>query len=296
MPLRHEGAGARATRPRWLAGLAVIGAFAALTWLETRRPLRGAVEPKGRHVVRNLAVAGLSAATLRALERPVVEPLAKQVDRHGWGLLPRLGLPRPVETAAAVALMDYTLYLWHVLTHRVPLLWRLHRVHHMDLDLDASTALRFHAVEMALSVPWRAAQVGLIGVRPGALTLWQNLTLLSILFHHSNLRLPIRIERRLNRLIVTPRMHGIHHSIVPEETGSNWSSGLTVWDRLHGTLLQDVPQRDVVIGVPDVRQPAEATLGKALLAPVSAPPTDRLPDGRRPARPARSPRPTRLCP
>ncbi len=82
----------------------------------------------------------------------MVEPLAARVDRHGWGLLPRLGLPKPVETAAAVVLLDYTLYVWHVLTHRVPLLWRLHRIHHMDLDLDASTALRFHAAEMALSV------------------------------------------------------------------------------------------------------------------------------------------------
>ena len=289
-----------AARPRtlWLPALAAagaVGAFAALTWLETRRPLRRTVEPKGRHVVRNLAIAGLSAATLRALEHPVVEPLAVRVDRHGWGLLPRLGLPRPVETAAAVVLMDYTLYLWHVLTHRVPLLWRLHRVHHMDLGLDASTALRFHAAEMALSVPWRAAQVALIGVRPDALALWQNLTLLSILFHHSNLRLPIRLEGRLNRLIVTPRMHGIHHSIVPEETRSNWSSGLTVWDWLHGTLRLNVPQDAITIGVPEVRNAREATLGRALLLPLTGPePTGRLPDGRRPARRPRREPPTRL--
>jgi len=263
----------------------------------TRRPLRRTVEPKGRHVARNLAVAGLSAATLRVLERPVVEPLAARVDRNGWGLLPRLGLPKPLETAAVVVLMDYTLYVWHVLTHRVPLLWRLHRIHHMDLDLDASTALRFHAAEMALSVPWRAAQVVLIGVRPGALALWQNLTLLSILFHHSNLRLPIGAERRLNRLIVTPRMHGIHHSIVPEETGSNWSSGLSVWDQLHGTLRLDVPQDAIVIGVPDVRDAREATLGHALLMPVTGPePTGRLPDGRRPSRPPRREPSDRLLP
>ncbi|MBP2315906.1 sterol desaturase family protein [Azospirillum soli] len=288
-------AAARSRAAAWLPGLAMLGTFAALTWLETRRPLRRTVEPKGRHVARNLAIAGLSAATIRALEKPVVEPLAARVDRHGWGLLPRLGLPKPVETAVAVVLLDYTLYIWHVLTHRMPLLWRLHRIHHMDLDLDTSTALRFHAAEMALSVPWRAAQVVLIGVRPDALSRWQTLTLLSILFHHSNLRLPVEVERWLTRVIVTPRMHGIHHSIVPEETGSNWSSGLSLWDRLHGTLTLNVLQDAIVIGVPEVRDAEQVTLGRALAMPVTGPaPTGRLPDGRRPSRSARPVPETRL--
>src|SRR3546814_2584537 len=107
--------------------------------------------------------------------------------------------------------MYYTLYVWHLLLHRVPLLWRCHVAHHVDLDLDASTALRFHFAELALSVPWRAAQIVLIGVSPRALSVWQTALLLSVLFHHSNARLPPAMERRLNRLIVTPRMHGIHH-------------------------------------------------------------------------------------
>lgn len=154
-----------------------------------------------------------------------------------------------------------------------------------------------HWRRSALSVPWRTAQAALIGVRPGALALWRNLTLLSILFHHSNLRQPTRIERRLNRLIVTPRMHGIHHSVVPEETGSNWSSGLTVWDRLHGTLRLNVPQDAIVIGVPKVREAREATLGRALLLPLTDPePTGRLPDGRRPSRFRRREPPTLLLP
>src|SRR5215208_1822575 len=103
--------------------------------------------------------------------------------------------------------MDYTLYLWHMLTHRVPALWRFHQVHHCDLDMDASTALRFHFAEMAISVPYRAAQVAVLGVAPRPLSIWQTFLFVSILFHHSNLRLPLWLERRLSWMIVTPRMH-----------------------------------------------------------------------------------------
>ena len=126
-------------------------------------------------------------------------------------------LPEWVEVPLAVILLDYTLYVWHVLTHRVSWLWRFHVVHHVDLDLDASTALRFHCGELVLSVAWRAGQILLIGVSPLALSVWQTAVLLSILFHHSNVRLAVETERRLNRFIVTPRMHGIHHSIVQEK-------------------------------------------------------------------------------
>jgi sterol desaturase/sphingolipid hydroxylase (fatty acid hydroxylase superfamily) len=167
----------------------------------------------------------------------------------------------------AVVALDYTLYLWHVLTHRVPFLWRFHQVHHVDLDLDASTAIRFHFGEMALSVPWRAAQVLVLGVSPRALALWQKLTLIEILFHHSNLELPLEVERWLCCFVVTPRMHGIHHSIVEEEINSNWSSGLTLWDFLHGTLRLDVPQDEIIIGVPAYRKPEELTLPNLLAMP-----------------------------
>jgi sterol desaturase/sphingolipid hydroxylase (fatty acid hydroxylase superfamily) len=167
----------------------------------------------------------------------------------------------------AIVLLDYTLYVWHVLTHRVSWLWRFHLVHHVDRDLDASTALRFHAGELALSIPWRALQVAAIGVPPDALLLWQNIVLLSILFHHSNVELPIDVERLVARVVVTPRIHGIHHSIVPDETGSNWSSGLTVWDYLHGTLRLDVPQQVITIGVPAYPAPADVTLANSFALP-----------------------------
>lgn len=158
----------------------------------------------------------------------------------------------------------------HVLTHKVPFLWRFHQVHHVDLDLDASTALRFHALEMALSVPWRAAQVLVFGVSTKGLALWQTLTLMEILFHHSNIRLPAGLERRLCRIIVTPRMHGIHHSIVQEETDSNWSTIFSWPDYVHGTLKLNVPQDEITIGVPAYQDPKELTFGKLMKMPFTA--------------------------
>jgi sterol desaturase/sphingolipid hydroxylase (fatty acid hydroxylase superfamily) len=253
--------------PDWASGALVVGAFAALLVLERRRPLRSAVEPTLRRDLRNLAVAAVGAVALQVLENPAVNRLAAEVQRRRWGLLQLVRLPVWAETALAYVLMDYTLYVWHVLTHRVSWLWRFHLVHHVDLDLSASTALRFHFAELALSVPWRCAQVLLLGIRPGPLKVWQTALFLSILFHHSNLRLPRRLERRLVRFIVTPRMHGIHHSAVREETDSNWSSGLTVWDRLHGTLRLGVPQGAITIGVPAYRDARELTAGRLLALP-----------------------------
>jgi sterol desaturase/sphingolipid hydroxylase (fatty acid hydroxylase superfamily) len=220
-----------------------------------------------RRVPRNLGVAALSAATVQLVEMPLVRPLAGLVETNRLGVVPALRLPRWLDVALAVLLMDYTLYVWHVLTHRVPFLWRLHLVHHVDRDLDVSTALRFHCAEILVSVPWRAAQVTAIGVRPRALAAWQTLLMLSILFHHSNVRLPLALERRLMRLIVTPRMHGIHHSAVEDETNSNWSSGLTLWDRLHGTLRLDVPQNAITIGVPAYTTAEDVTLPRIVALP-----------------------------
>ncbi|MEO8089924.1 MAG: sterol desaturase family protein [Gemmatimonadales bacterium] len=272
--------------PGWLTAGLTLGWFAALVWLERRQALRKRqVEPKLRHDVRNLAVGGFGALALQVAERPIVGPLARLVWRRRWGLLQRLRLPLALEIPLAVILMDYTLYLWHVLVHKVPWLWRFHLVHHADLDMDASTALRFHFAELTISVPWRAAQVVAIGVSPLALSAWQTFLAGSILFHHSNVGLPIALERRLSRLVMTPRLHGIHHSIIEEEANSNWSSGLTLWDWLHGTLRRNVPQPAITIGVPSYRDPAELTLPKVLALPFGA---ERLawddPDGTRPVR------------
>jgi sterol desaturase/sphingolipid hydroxylase (fatty acid hydroxylase superfamily) len=253
--------------PAGLVFAVVLGSFAALVVLEGRRPLRRPVEPKPRRVARNLGLAGVGAAVLSVLQAPLLVPVAEWARGEHLGLLNRVTLPRAAEIAAAVLLLDYTLWHWHWLTHRVPFLWRFHLVHHVDLDLDASTALRFHFGELALSVPYRLAQVVVIGADPLAVSLWQLLLMASILFHHSNLRLPAGVERVLVRLVVTPRMHGIHHSDYENETNSNWSSLLSAWDSLHGTLVLSVQQRAVVIGVPAYRDPRQVTLGKVLALP-----------------------------
>ncbi len=212
-------------------------------------------------------MATLAAANLHFLESPVIRPLARMAANRRWGLLKWLRPPRWIEIAAAVLLMDYTLYWWHIAVHLSPFLWRFHAVHHVDLDLDASTALRFHFGELALSVPYRAAQILLIGADPQALTLWQTFLSISILFHHSNVRLPEKLEKILSRIIVTPRMHGIHHATERELRDTNWSSGLSFWDLVHRTFRLDRPQDQIVIGVLPFTRPEQVTLPKILAMP-----------------------------
>ena len=240
----------------WLTGSLAVGAYAALVWAENRWPLRRQMQPVVSRDLRNLALATMSASVLGMLQAPIVGPLTRLVERRRWGLLQRLPFPGWLEIPLAVAAMDYTLYLWHVWTHKGPL-WRFHQAHHVDLDMDASTALRFHFGEMAASVPYRALQVLLIGIGPRAFSVWQTFLMLCIGFHHSNLRLPRKLDHALQAVLVTPRNHGIHHSVEREETNSNWSSGLTIWDRLHRTLRLDPMRDEVAIGDPAYRDPAE---------------------------------------
>lgn len=256
--------------PGWLGAALVLGAFAATLWFEHRRPLRRQRQDPVRRNARNVAMALMTATAIRLTEKPLTTPLTRRVQEKRWGLLPRLDLPPWLEVALATVLLDYTLYVWHVLTHKVPLLWRLHRVHHSDLDLSATTALRFHFVEMILSAPWRAAQVALIGAAPRSLSLWQTLTTMAILFHHSNTRLPYAVERVLSRLFVTPRMHGIHHSIVDRETHSNWGTIFSLPDYLHATIWLNVPQESIDVGVPAFRRAEEVRLVPLLVMPFGA--------------------------
>ena len=253
--------------PGWLSAIAALGALGTLVVLEQKYPLRRQTQSKLRRSIRNLAMAAIAGASVSVAQKPLVEPLSRLVERRRWGLLKIVPLPRPVETLMAVVLMDYTLYIWHWLTHKSPFLWRFHEAHHVDLDLDTTTAIRFHFGEMLLSVPWRAAQVFLVGVSPRALSIWQTLTLVQIIFHHSNLRLPVELERQLALVIVTPRMHGIHHSIVKSETDSNWSTIFSFFDRMHGTIRLNVPQDQITIGVPAYRRDDETTLARSLALP-----------------------------
>jgi len=282
--------------PVWLNATLICGTFATLLWLEHRRPLRRQTESKLIRNMRNLAMVAVSAMTIWLIERPVASALAQFVEREQWGLVQYLQGPAWLKVVLSVLLLDYTLYLWHVLTHKVPVLWRFHRVHHADLDLDTSTALRFHCLEMMLSVPWRAAQVLAIGVAPLTLAIWQTATLLAILLHHSNVEIPLYIERWLCRFIVTPRMHGIHHSMIREEANANWSTIFAFPDYLHRTRKLNVPQQAVTIGVPAYRDPQELTLAKIMAMPFGKQrPTWQLPGDGSPERGALSGTPASLA-
>jgi len=231
------------------------GGFALLTWLERRHPLRVQREDPLPRRVRN--------ATIGAMALGVAQLVHLPEQNETRGLLKLVRVPRGLRTISAVLLLDYTLWWWHRWNHQMPLLWRFHLVHHIDRDMDASTALRFHFGEQFLSMFYRAAQIRIIGATTDAVWLWQTMLFASILFHHSNVRLPLETESRLVRWIVTPRMHGIHHSEVREHEQTNFSALLSIWDALHRTLLLDV--EDVTIGAPDYK--GDQSLGTALTLP-----------------------------
>jgi sterol desaturase/sphingolipid hydroxylase (fatty acid hydroxylase superfamily) len=252
--------------PGWISTLITVAIGGGLFALELRRALRTRNrESKAVRTSRNLTIAALAAVVVHFAETPLVSRVALgQADRKR-GLVPWLTRSPALQVALGVLLLDYTLYVWHVLTHRVPLLWRFHLVHHIDLDLDASTALRFHFGEMLLSIPFRLAQVRMVGASPLAVSIWQTFLFGSILFHHSNVRLPYRVERWLALLIATPRLHDIHHRADPASTNSNWSSGLAIWDLLHGTYRW-IPDSHP-IGVPAYQRASDVRLGRCIEIP-----------------------------
>jgi sterol desaturase/sphingolipid hydroxylase (fatty acid hydroxylase superfamily) len=243
------------------------GGFLLFTLAETVSPLRRSREPRPRRMFRNLTMAGIGLATIELLQIPILVPISRWTMDRGFGVLNLLGARGWVRAAAALLLLDYTLWHWHRINHRVSFFWRFHSVHHVDRDMDASTALRFHFGELAMSVAVRALQIVVIGADPLSVWIYQTLLFGSILFHHSNTRLPLGFERVLVRVIVTPRMHGIHHSDYRNETDTNWSSLLSVWDFLHRTLRLNVPQASITIGVPAFDDPGKVTFGKILWMP-----------------------------
>lgn len=254
--------------PGWLSAAITGGVFIGLVLLELRRPLRKRKsEPKLRRNIRNVAVAGTSAVAVMLTSAPVTTPLTRWVHRRNWGLVKWLRLPIWLELPIALILLDYLLYLWHVAFHKAPFLWRFHQVHHVDLDMDASTAIRFHFGEMVMSTALQILQILSIGVTPLTFSIWNTWLISEIMFHHSNVELPFGVERWLCKIVVTPRVHGIHHSLVPEELNSNWSSGLTVWDWLHGTLRLNVPQNHLTLGVAAFPDAKELTYPKLMEMP-----------------------------
>jgi len=191
-------------------------------------------------------------------------------------------LPAPLRLGFEVLLLDYLAYSWHRLLH-APLLWRLHRVHHNDLDMDITTAWRFHFGEMLASIPYRAGLPALLGVRPATALGYEVVFEGFTAFQHTNWRLPIALERRLSPWLMTPRLHGIHHSVVQRETDSNFGVVLMAWDFLHRTRRFDVPQQTITIGVPAYPDPAAQTVAQLLVLPLAPLRPWARPDGSVPA-------------
>lgn len=261
--------------------------FCTLLFLQWKWPLRRQHFAWVRRTGRNILVAAPAVAVSRLVLIPIPFFVSHWASRHHFGLFNWITLPPVIAVIAGVLLYDYAYYWWHQATHRAPLLWRFHNVHHSDLDMDVSTASRFHFGEVILSILFRVAVVGLLGLSVWTLAVFELFFTMANQFHHSNWRLPIALERALNRVVVTPRMHGTHHSIVQRETDSNWGTIFSLWDRMHGTLRIDVPQDAITIGVAAYRAESELTFGRLLALPFRKQRAWRLPDGTVPERPPR---------
>lgn len=246
---------------------APVAFFVLLLVLERRFPLRRRKRAFGRRFLTNVIVTAASFGVAAITVKPVVLWIAVGNLERPFGLIHFGGMPWAVRFAVGFVLMDLTFYWWHRAAHEVGLLWRFHNVHHFDPDLDVSTSFRFHFAEIAISTGFRFLQAFLLGVTPVIVVVYEVVFLTGTLFHHSNIRLPLGLERALNLVFVTPRMHGIHHSQVPGETNSNYSSVFRCWDRLHRTLVLDVAQDRISIGVPGYMRRHNNRLWSILSAP-----------------------------
>lgn len=260
------------------------GLFALLLFLQWKFPLRRQHFSMLRRLLRNFVFSFPAFVLMRLTLIPIPLSLAYWAERHHVGLLHWLPLPQVLSAIAGFLILDWSYYWWHYATHAVPFFWRFHNVHHTDLDLDLSTAARFHFGEIIVSIPFRILVVLLFGPAPMTYLLFEVVFESASLFHHSNWRLPIRVERLLNHVIVTPRMHGIHHSIVKRETDSNWGTIFCWWDKLHRSLRRDIPQDALEIGVASYREENELTIGKLLLLPFREQREWKLPSGAIPER------------
>lgn len=245
----------------------LISLFLILLFLEGKLQLRKRVQSRWKRILINFVVSIPAFALLRLLFIPAMVWLAVQNQSWHFGLIYILNTSQLFETIISFLLLDYSNYIWHILLHKLPVLWRFHLVHHTDLDLDISTAFRFHFGEMIGSVIFRGAAIVLIGASPILVLIYEIAFEAATQFHHSNMKLPFKFEKLLNYLIVTPRMHGIHHSMIKRETDSNYSVIFSCWDRIHQTVRLNIHQDEIVTGVPSYANERELTIGKLLTLP-----------------------------
>jgi sterol desaturase/sphingolipid hydroxylase (fatty acid hydroxylase superfamily) len=263
---------------------AFAGILAAMMVWEWLSPRRQQEIGRVRRWPGNLGIVILNTVVLRLVFPAAAVGTALLAATPGWGLFRALDAPNWLAVAASVILLDLAIYLQHVLFHAVPVLWRLHRMHHADLEFDVTTGLRFHPIEILLSMGIKLGVVAAFGAPAVAVLIFEMLLNATSMFNHGNVRLPAPIDRVLRWIVVTPEMHRVHHSIVPSETNSNFSFNLPWWDRLFGTYRAQpaAGHQNMTIGIAQFRDPAELRLDRMLIQPFRG--DDRLyPLGRREA-------------
>ena len=215
------------------------GIFVAMALLELVLPKRNLSQSKSRRWFTNIAIGGIDSLVIRLMGMLVVPLVALAAaiyaEARGWGLFNIVDLPHWIEIIAAVVILDFAIYLQHLASHKVPMLWRLHKVHHSDVDIDVTTAIRFHPIEIALSMLYKIVLVFLLGPAAMAVVAFEILLNGCAMFNHANVALPRWLDRLLRTFLVTPDMHRVHHSIVHRETDSNYGFSLSFWDRMFKT-------------------------------------------------------------
>lgn len=250
-----------------LAAFASILALMALWELLT--PRRRQVVGRMRRWPSNLGIVALNTLVVRLVFPIVAVGMAGLAEARGWGLLQVIEAPAWFVVVVSVLLLDLAIYLQHVLFHAVPVLWRLHRMHHADLEFDVTTGVRFHPVEVLLSMAIKLGVVAALGTPAVAVLIFEVLLNGTSMFNHGNVRLPERLDRVLRWIVVTPEMHRVHHSVVPQETNSNFGFNLPWWDRLFGTYRPQpaAGHEGMTIGIEQFRDPRELRLDRMLIQP-----------------------------
>lgn len=223
-----------------------LSVFAILAVAEARAPRRQRCQDKSKRWLTNWGLAVTNTAMLRLLA--IALPLlavgaAIDAQEHGWGLFNSVSLPGAVEIVLCVLILDFLIWGQHLITHKIPILWRLHRVHHADRDLDVTSAIRFHPIEIAISMLLKIGAVYLLGADALAVVIFEILLNGMAMFNHANLNLPQKVDAVLRLVVVTPDMHRIHHSVNRAEHDSNYGFSLSIWDRLFKTYIPQ-PQQD----------------------------------------------------
>lgn len=249
-------------------------AFALIATFEFVAPRRSLTLSRRSRWPSNLAVVLLNTLFVRALLPVTAVSMAVLVNEQGWGLFHVFGpLPAGLVVPATVVLLDLVIYLQHMLFHAVPVLWRLHRMHHADLDVDVTTGARFHPVEIVLSMGLKFGAIAVLGASPLGVLVFEILLSTGSLFNHGNLKLPVRADGMLRWIVVTPDMHRVHHSVVPEETNRNFGFTLSWWDRACGTYQAQpaAGHTAMTLGIAQFRNRRDLCLDRLLLQPILDP-------------------------